>query len=115
MELKGHTSNKSAQYSAAAVDDGRGGSSHRWRGVRRMQNLGGVDMDEITTSYKGFSIRRTKIEDDLHVFVVHVASDDVKRSQTIGKVIVVSPNNYEEAITLAKRCVDGKAGNLFDN
>jgi hypothetical protein len=64
---------------------------------------GGVDMDEITTSYKGFSIRRTKIEDDSHVFVVHVASDDVKRSQTIGKVIVVSPNNYEEAITLAKR------------
>jgi hypothetical protein len=55
-------------------------------------------MAEVTTSYKGFNISHVNIEDDSHVFVVRVASDDVKRSQKIGKLIVVSPNNYDEAI-----------------
>jgi hypothetical protein len=68
-------------------------------------------MDEVTTTYKGFRISHSNIENDSHVFVVDLASDDVEQR----KLIFVSTNNYEEAVGLAKCCVDAKVGNLPHN
>jgi hypothetical protein len=68
-------------------------------------------MDEVTTTYKGFRISHSNIENDSHVFVVNVASDDAKQRD----VIFVSTNNYEEAVSLAKCCVDAKVGSIPHN
>jgi hypothetical protein len=67
-----------------------------------------IEMDEVTTTYKGFRISHSNAENDSHVFVVDVASDDADQR----KLIFVSTNNYEEAVSLAKCCVDAKVGNL---
>ncbi len=67
-----------------------------------------VEMDEVTTTYRGFRISHSNIENDSHVFVVDLASDDAEQR----KLIFVSTNNYEEAIGLAKCCVDAKVENL---
>jgi hypothetical protein len=67
-----------------------------------------VEMDEVTTTYKGFRISHSNVENDSHVFVVDLASDDAGQRRRI----FVSTNNYEEAIGLAKCCVDAKVGNL---
>jgi hypothetical protein len=68
-------------------------------------------MDEVTTTYKGFRISHSKIENASHVFVVDLASDAAEQR----KLIFVSTNNYEEAVSLAKSCVDAKVGNFPHN
>ena len=68
-------------------------------------------MDEVTTTYKGFRISHSNNENASHVFVVDLTSDAAEQR----KRIFVSTNNYEEAISLAKCCVDAKVGNLPHN
>jgi hypothetical protein len=70
-----------------------------------------IEMSEVTTTYKGFRISHSSVENDSHVFVVDLASDDAEQR----KLIFVSTNNYEEAVSLAKCCVDAKVGNLPHN
>ncbi len=68
-------------------------------------------MDDVTTTYKGFRISHSSIENDSHVFVVSVASDNAMQRN----LIFVSTNNYEEAVSLAKCCVDQKVRNIPRN
>jgi hypothetical protein len=67
-----------------------------------------IEMNEVTTTYKGFRISHSNIENDSHVFVVDVASDNAEQR----KLIFVSTSNYDEAVGLAKCCVDAKVGDL---